>query len=75
MFFGIFQWTLCYPKHCLILNIMLSQIFPVDFHVDPLKSELALEYDLFIYLHLFDRTWYIVYYIYYTMCNILNTIY
>jgi hypothetical protein len=28
---------------------MLSQIFLVDFHVDPLKSELALEYDFILF--------------------------
>jgi hypothetical protein len=27
------------------LNTMLSQIFPVDLYMDPLKCELALEYD------------------------------
>jgi hypothetical protein len=35
--------------------------------MNPLKSKLALEYDLFVYLHLFDRTWYIIYCILYTI--------
>jgi hypothetical protein len=74
MFFGIFQWTLCYPKHCVILNIMLSQIFPVDFHVDPLKFELALEYDFNFFL-LFDHILYIIYNILYIKYSILYTIY
>jgi hypothetical protein len=74
MFFGIFQWTLCYPKHCVILHIILSQIFPMDFHVDPLKSALALEYDLFIYLHLFDHIWYTIQYIVYSIVNIVYNI-
>jgi hypothetical protein len=35
----------------------------MDFYVDPLLSELALKYDLFIFLYLFDRTWYTMHYI------------
>jgi hypothetical protein len=46
----------------------------MDFHVDPLKSALALEYDLFIYLHLFDHIWYTIQYIVYSIVNIVYNI-
>jgi hypothetical protein len=60
MSFGIFMWTLCYPKHCYIEHYVITNIprhyvkhiglscsfcEDVDFHVDPFKSKLALEYE------------------------------
>jgi hypothetical protein len=36
--------ALCCLKYCIMLNIILLQIFLVDFHIDPLKSKLALDY-------------------------------
>jgi hypothetical protein len=67
MFFRIFQWTLCYPKHCVILNIMLSQIFPRG----PLKIWVGIKKKIIYFLLLFDSTWYTIYYIVYYILDIV----